>query len=361
MAHNIEKNDKQQGVIQAWHGLTEIMPEITLQNNWLTSWDVQPLQLVEVGETIELNQETGEGMFKGKLSNLCQLVCSDNRNIRVGGGYNPATFVPISNADFLRMVEESISGTQHKIVSVGSVRNRGRVFLSIELQGMEKFKAAGREYSAFLNYGNGHDKSSILWVNTSNVCSVCDNTFTMNLLEVENKVGKEVEGDDLSISQRHTKNVKLRLPEISKLIDRAIGVQGEFAVALDALSKLPCDTVKAEEFFTGFLNRTVKIDDAKEKKNAISTRTQNTTERLVELFKGGAGNRGENFSDVFQAGTDYFTHESSGGENRLKQIVSSEFANGSAFRSKVELFSRLTSQSGREETIEHGRNLLALV
>ena len=32
-AHNITKYDKQQGLNQAWHGKTEIMAELTLENN----------------------------------------------------------------------------------------------------------------------------------------------------------------------------------------------------------------------------------------------------------------------------------------------------------------------------------------
>ena len=55
--------------------------------------------------------------------------------------------------------------------------------------------------------------------------------------------GAEIDENDvnLKISQRHTKNVKLRLPEIAKLIDKAIGVQAEFKLEMDRLEQLADD------------------------------------------------------------------------------------------------------------------------
>ena len=54
---------------------------------------------------------------------------------------------------------------------------------------------------------------------------------------------------------------------------------------------------------------------------------------MIELFKTGKGNKGENFADLFQGITDYYTHESAGGEDVQKQINSSEFGNAAAMKS----------------------------
>jgi len=253
------------------------------------------------------------------------LRCSDNPALNVGQPYNPATFQPVNNAAFLDMIKQSIGGTSHKVVSVGSLRNRGRVFVAIELAGMEKFQAAGREFGAYLNFGNGHDKSSVLWVNTSNICTVCDNTFTCNLLSVENKAAKAIEDDNLNIRQRHTKNVSLRLPEIAKLVDKAIGVQAEFKLEMDKLAEISIDVSGANRLFAGFIGR--NITDIKK---GLSTRSLNTVAKLGELFVSGKGNRGENLSDAFSAVTDYFSHQSSGGDNMWRQIISSDYGAGNA-------------------------------
>ncbi len=333
MAHRIFEHDKQQGLKQAWHGLTEIRESLSLEDNWLTTWDVVSRPLF---------------YDDGQPDGTSRLVCSDNPAIKLGLPYNPETFKPITNADFLGLVRASIGGTSHKIVSVGSVRNRGRVFLSVELQGMEKFKAAGREFSAFLNFGNGHDKSSVLWVNTSSVCTVCDNTFSANLFTVEEKSQNSQTSEDIKTALRHTKNATMRFPALAALIDKAVGVQAEFALALDSLAEVRVE--KPEALFAGFLSRNAD-KDAK-----LSTRAQNTVDRLVSLYESGKGNNGENLADAFSAITDYYTHESSRGEDKMKQLLSSEYGAGQT--AKSEFWEMITDTEEREETIARGEKLL---
>jgi hypothetical protein len=350
MAHKIEQHDKQQGLKQAWHGLTEICPEITLENNWLNQWEITPRELF-FEATLD-KQKVGavtKSVIKQDKAGFSVLSVSDVPGLLIGSAYNPETFKPIDNKAFLELVRASIAGTGHKIVTVGSVRNRGRVFLSVELKGMEKFSAAGREFSAFLNFGNGHDKSSVLWVNTSNICTVCDNTFGFNLHKVENKAMDNA--DDISIRQRHTKNAELKLPGIAALVDKAIGAQGEFAIALNSLAAQPIAEKNALNLFAGFLGRKVTDID-----KGLSTRAENTANRLLELHKAGLGNRGENLADSFQAVTEYYTRESSGGENRAKQIVSSEFGSGAV--AKAEFWNIVRDDGKREATIERGEKLL---
>lgn len=350
MAHRLEKNDKQQGLSQAWHGLTEIMPELTLENNWLNQWEIVPRELYFAGEIVkEKSGAVTKSVLKQDKAGFSVLSVSDIPGLIIGAAYNPETFKPIDNKAFLELVRASIAGTEHKIVTVGSVRNRGRVFLSVELKGMEKFSAAGREFSAFLNFGNGHDKSSVLWVNTSNICTVCDNTFGFNLHKVENKATDNA--DDISIRQRHTKNAELALPAMAKMIDKAIGVQGEFAVELNKLAAQPIAEKNALNLFAGFVGRKVADID-----KGLSTRAENTANRLLELHKSGLGNRGENLADSFQAVTEFYTRESSGGENKQKQIVSSEYGSGAV--AKGEFWTMVRDGGKREATIERGEKLL---
>ncbi|MDO8611136.1 MAG: DUF932 domain-containing protein [bacterium] len=335
MAHRIEQYDKQQGVKQAWHGLTEVVEEIKLDDNWLSQWEIRPVELFRAD---------------GSKTRWNVLECSDVQ-LEIGQPYNPETFKPIDNKAFLELVRDSIGGTGHKIVSVGSVRNRGRTFVSIELIGMEQFKAAGREFSAFLNFGNGHDKSSVLWVNTSNVCTVCDNTFGANLVQIENKESKD-SSDDIKLRLRHTKNATLRFPELAKLINGAIGVQAEFQIELDKLAKIKVSEKVSENLFAGFIGRNVQEID-----KGLSTRARNTVSRLGELFRGGAGNKGESLADSFSAVTDYYTHESSGGDNKLRQVVSSEYGAGQV--AKSDFWRMVRSGDKRKKTVSRGETLLA--
>jgi hypothetical protein len=346
MARNSFKYDEQWGLVQAWHNDTKVKPELTLENNYLTTWDIVPVELIE--NLKEITLPDGSIAYQGDKSGLSRLVCSDNHAIKIGQGYNPLTFSPINNAKFIELVRQSISGTSHKIVSVGSVRNRGRVFLSIELMGMETFKAAGRNFSAYLNFGNGHDKSSVLWVNTSNTAVVCDNTYSINLVSVENKASAENE-DDISIRQRHTKNADIKLPEIAKLVDKAIGVQGEFAIELDKLAEIEIVKTDAKALFAGFIGR----NSVAEK---LSTRATNTVDKLLELHVNGRGNNGRDLADAFNAVTDFYSHFSSGGKNINRQIVSSEY--GSGLVAKQSFWNMVRNPVKRSEMIVRGDALL---
>lgn len=339
MAHRIYTADKQQGVEVAWHGLTQLVPEISLEDNWLTQWDLVPRRL----------------QLDGVDTKWSVLRCSDDPTIEIGQPYNPETFHPVDNKDFLDLVRQSISGTAHQIVSVGSVRNRGRVFVSIRLHGMETFKAAGRDFSAYLNFGNGHDKSSVLWVNTSNICTVCDNTFGFNLLSVENKGTGESDESEVKLRQRHTKNVKMKLPGIAELVDKAVGVQGEFQVTMETLGETRLVHLNAQQLFAGFLGRRIPVA---ERKNGLSTRANNTVNRMMELFQTGRGNRGETLADAFGAATDYYTHESSIGDgNVARQFLSSEY--GAGRQAKQEFLRIISDPFSLGETEVAGEELLA--
>lgn len=330
------QHDKVQTTIPTWHNLEDRFEpgQLTMENCWISQWDIKPVELF---------------LPNGKPSPFRTLVCTDNEEILVGNPFRPS-FVPVLNSDFVKMIQDAIAGTGHEMVSCGSIRNRGRVFVSFKLKGMEKFKAAMREFSAYLNFGNGHDKSSVLWTNTSNGCTVCDNTFTRELERVENKdsSGSQLESDDdLRLSVRHTKNVQIRLPDLSRTIDKAIGVQAEFQLELDKLAKIACNETQAEALFTGFL--------VPAKAEEISTRTENRTTRLVQLFRGGAGNDGDGMDDAFSAVTDYFSHESVG-DNVEKQFLSSEF--GASSTAKNRFFDLVTNDEKREATIARGNQLL---
>lgn len=341
MAHNLQNYDIQQGIEQAWHGKTQVVPEITFENIILGKWDLVPQRLQK----------------NGKDTKWHILTCSDVPELEIGTPYNgglgnePGTFKPVDNKAFLQLVKDSIGGTSHTIVSAGSVRNRGRVFVSIKLNGMETFEAAGRKFSAYLNYGNGHDRSSVLWANTGNIATVCDNTFTMNLFQVENKAAKEGTDDNLAISKRHTKNVLMSLPAMADLIDKAVGVQAKFQAELNRLANVPVTVVQATNLFAGFIGR--KAEPAK----GLSTRANNTVGRLVQLHVSGKGNRGENLADAFSAVTDYYTHFSSGGENVMRQVVSSEY--GAGLTAKQDFFSVLSNEESFETTLKRGELLLA--
>jgi len=126
---------------------------------------------------------------------------------------------------------------------------------------------------------------------------------------------------------------------------------------MEEFANTPCNEETARKTIAGFL---VRDDDAEK----VSTRSQNTIDRITQLYKGGAGNRGENHCDLFNGITDYYSHESSGGGNRWKQYESSEFGMGQ--NRKVEAFKLLRGETvpklGNLATVQkRGESILALV
>ena len=305
MSHGITNRDRQEARHMGWHNLTQINEVLDLKNNWLTKWDIQ-----------EVGLQTAEGVevpFK-------ILTGTDDQEV-IGKPF-AGTYTPVTNKAFLDMIGEAISGVKGAVVeSVGSVNNRGRVFVSISIKGMDKFKVGNREFLDYLNFGNGHDQTSAVWANASNICTVCDNTFSMNL-----NADQEVK-----IKVKHSKDVVARLENISEVIDAYAGTQAKFKAEFERLMNEPIKTDKARDLFAGWMIRSPGGNLDRD----LGPKTLTKVNRITELFESGRGNKGENRADAFSAVTDYYTHESTrnGGTNVARQVFSSDFGLGRTAKS----------------------------
>lgn len=309
------ERDVQTGIEQAWHGKTNVVECITRENSGIVyPMEKQPLYL-----KIEKDGEAtfNEAGFFGIVS------LDDNLPIGnpVGEDYNL-----ISNSDIFDLIENSLGGTKHTIVSAGSVENRSKVFVSAKLDENSIIKAAGRESENVLNFMFGHGGKMGVNIRTGITVIVCANTLNMALSR----------RGELSLNIKHTKNSAAKIPSIEKAIDAHLGVAAEFKRAMDEVAGIKATEVDARKIFAGFVGR----DQSGKPVEELSTRAENTVDRLTELFHKGKGNDGNDMSDVFNAFTDYYSHESSGGNDRWKQFVSSEY--GSAGRDKQEAYSLIT-------------------
>ena len=343
MSHEITKIDRQQGIEMGWHGLTEVLPQIELKTSFLSLWDIEKSPLLRPD---------------GTASDYCELVCTDNRAIRIDSvPVHCETYVPITNAEFLSVIENALVGIKGATVaSVGSVCGRGRIFVSIRLAALASFEAAGREFKPFLNFLSSHDQSCMFTLNTSNICTVCNNTFTANLAATVSN--SKNQGEELAMRAKHTKNVKLKLDNVAGLVDKFLGAQAEFQSILNVLGDVKVSRDEGKAFFAGFLAAPGEIKAARAGKNPeISTRRGNQVERLNELFISGPGNRGETAADLFSSVTDYYTHESSGERADIeKQLVSSEYGAGAT--AKTRAFNILKDGDQFGKVIDAGKAIL---
>ncbi len=331
MSHNIGKNDKQQGIEMAWHGLTEVLPVILLATCFLSTWDVikRALFRVFVKDGVTVTEET----------DACEVVCTDDAEIRIGKTVDKVSYTLLPNAKFLSLVQSAMDSIRGAYVaSVGSVCDRARVFVSLGLPaGLTDISqvvrdgatlvlnAGGRDFKFYLSFFSSHDKSAPFGVQLSTVCVVCNNTF--------NAVLHDTDGKRLSIRVPHTKNMLATLANVPAIIDAFFVSAQKFAEIFHGLSLVPISAADAKSFFAGFL---VSADSGEERdetaETELSGRRSNQIDRLTSLFVSGKGNAGQNLADVFSAVTDYYSHESSGGENPFKQVASSEFGNGQAMK-----------------------------
>ena len=226
---------------------------------------------------------------------------------------------------------ESLAGTDHRIVSAGTVCDRSIAFVSVKLD--EGFRAAGRLTDANLNFCWGHGGRLSFVTKTSMVVQVCHNTFVASL------AGRS----EFQVNIRHTKVAEARIENLPKIIDEHFGVRAEFARALDSLAEIPCQESEARQLFAGLI--------APKDKDSISPRILNTVNRLVDLFEHGKGNDGDDMADVFNAVTDYYSHESIK-SNPWRQFVSSEFGAGQAVKARA--YTELTNSEDRKELSERG-------
>lgn len=330
MGHNITPRDKQYGLKQAWHKMTEVREKLDPKDNYLTSWDVErePLYFEAGDESVD--------------SGFDILVGSDDRQL-IGKPMSKA-YKEVSNESFMDLVSDALNRLpKAKLESIGSVSNRGKVFATISLSEHKNYKIGDREFEDFLNFGNAHDQSSRLWINNTNVCTVCENTFNFNLNSDKGMVGSAV----------HRGDIELKLADLTVLVDEFLGTQEDFKTKFDKLMKRRIDLEKAQQLYTGFLTRNNPRETA-------SSRCLNTVERLGELFTRGAGNRGENYADAFSAVTDYYTHSSTrgSGKNRANQYYSSE--HGLGRMNKNAFWTVVNDRELCEKTIQRGKKFLDL-
>jgi len=260
----------------------------------------------------------------------------------VGNGYEL-----ITNEQIWEMLESALAGIgiKHQIVSVVSVGNRERLAISIQFDNGEEI--GGRLTQNVLNIIWGHGGIMGVLARSGFTVVVCQNTMNLALAR----------RGEFELRCKHTGGSVKRLEGMAQAIDAHYGVVAEFKKAMEEFANTPCDEPSARNTIAGFIVR----DNDVEK---ISTRATNTIDRIAQLYKGGAGNRGENMADLFNGFTDYYTHENAGGENRWKQFQSSEFGNGQV--RKLEAFKLLRGEAvpklGDLETVQRrGKSILALV
>jgi len=330
MPANLENRDVQAGIEMAWHGSTNVVEVVTREIAFPFEIERCPLPPLE-----------GWSYFR----------CDDDD--KPAGVPVRDTYVALTNARFWEIVHNAVGGSGAIVESAGTLFDRCRRFITVKLgTDVDDFKVGDRVFKNRFSLLDSIDGTTNFYGVNSSTCVVCANTFSV------------VMGDssgEFRFKLRHSKNILPKIENMEKAIDAFVGVTAQFQQALNIANEIPVETSDARALFAGW---------AASAESGISKRTYNTVGRLTGLFNGGAGNNGETLLDAFSAVTDYYSHESSGGEDqpgfRTKQYLSSEF--GSAAKKKQDFFRTLFKVSNdapefdRENfraTVENGKRVLA--
>jgi hypothetical protein len=334
MPANLENRDIQAGLEMAWHGMTKIVPVINFADAFPFDIERKPL--------FTENQE--------ELQGWSYFRCTDDG--KPVGKPVPETYSAVTNERFWEIVQNAVGGTGAVIESAGTVFDRCRRFVTVNLQtDLDTFKVGDRVFKNRFSLLDSIDQSTNLYGVNSSTCVVCSNTFAMAMGD---------RSGEFRFKLRHSKNLVPKIENMEKAIDQFIGVTAQFQQALKIANEIPVKLDQARPLFAGWIA---------EETNGLSTRSFNTVGRLTELFTRGAGNRGETLLDAFSAVTDFYSHESSGGQDqpgfRMKQTISSDF--GAAAKRKQDFFGQIFDVD-KEVTfnrdrftnlVSNGRNLIS--
>jgi phage/plasmid-like protein (TIGR03299 family) len=308
MSAELFELDVQAGISMAWHRRTKVVETVTRE-------DAMPFEI----ERKPIFVNTGK---LRKVPDFSVFVSSDNGEIV--GKPMAESYQALTNAEFWDVCKDSLSGTGAIVESAGTLNNRARRFMTIKLD-EKATKIGGREFKNRISMIDAIDGTAYFHAVNTSICVVCANT------------ARAVIGDmtgEFRFKMKHTKNFRARIENMEAQIENMVGVQAQFNAALEMAANEPLGITGARELFAGWLGTNAET---------LSTRAVNTAERLVALHVKGLGNSGETLLDAASAVTDFYSHESSGGEEkdgfRWKQFNSSEF--GAGARAKTDFLSAL--------------------
>lgn len=279
MSHELFQNDHMvsAGNRVPWHKLGTLLADESLTAD-------QALKAAKLDWTVDAAEIFDADMtpIKGYKANRR----SDDKTIL---SVTRSTWTPVQNEQLLGIAEALAQAGegmdyQPRIETAGSLRGGKIVWALVKVN---EAKCLGSLHHQYLLLSNGHDGMRSVRGTLTDTRVVCWNTLS----------AAEATAAQLRIN--HTKNVVIRLEDAVRALGWANeATKATFAI-YKALAKVKLPTDKAVEFFQDLIPG---ADDKKNKK------ANEKVDKLVHLFKNGAGVEGVTVFDALNAVTDYVDH-----------------------------------------------------
>jgi len=243
----------------------------------------------------------------------------------LGKPFDPDSYQLFDSGAFLDFAGECFkaAGMDNSLSFVTTLYDGSRMTLSRRLPEADFEDAYGHKINSYINLLNSVDGSWPVFANISEIRTVCYNTATANLMEG---------GAGCKHTPKALSEFIARFPDtLAEALTAHKGSANEYLT----MAGIPLTFSQAQSFFAFLLG-----------KNKLSTRSFNLVNNsLLPLFWKGKGCYGQTAADVYNAVTEFYTHNSS---------IEANSPDGSADQKKREARTLLLSDD-LSETIEKGR------
>jgi hypothetical protein len=313
--------DFQVGLTQAWHRQTRIEKVI--------SADHFP-EIVPAPLTYTVGDQLREwpGM-------TVPVSADDGLPVGTASGASYTLFTP---REAMAYLGEVLSGTGHKVESLGMIFNRARWFVTFDLTELAGIAPAGEAFK--LTASGGLDKSQSPMFNLTHTVAVCANTVRVA------RAGRAL------FSSKLTKGFASRLEASRAALGEVVGMARVFNETLRGLGKAPATVDQARAVYAAEL--TGNGADLR------STRSGNLLDDMVLGFRSGRGNSGATRLDAVNGFTEVLGQGLIGSASRrdaFSRWESSEFG-GNADR-KAAFVEAITAPGGWDRMVADGREAMA--
>jgi hypothetical protein len=291
MSHHMEARDYQLGLVDAWHHLTEVVKKIF---------------------KFKHEMERVPAQLRGKDVPGHSWIVSTLDGLPIGGPVADS-FQYLPNSRWMERINEVLKLVKgSEIESLGTFDSLRKRYVAIRLNKGKDFKIGSRVFQPRLGIFGAVDRTMKDVMKGILTCPVCANTVEIGLGEAS----------DLCVEMKHTKNHEEKWENADLAIDAFFNRSADFERLMETAEETAINEAQAHLALVGWLA------EGKE----ASTRLLNTADRMKKLFVEGRGNAGKTGLDLISAVTDYYSHESSGGEDKWKQFTSSEIGSGNTMK-----------------------------
>jgi phage/plasmid-like protein (TIGR03299 family) len=185
----------------------------------------------------------------------------------------------VQNSTLLSLIKPLEEEGLLKIENIGHLQHGATVFVQAKIQG--EFQVVGEDYQSYVTFLNGHVGNKSVAIGTTTYRVICGNTFALAYSDISEKF-------------RHQEGVNEKVLETQAVNNYVNACMGKYSQHVERLANRRCDSADLRDAIDRIFG--AKFDEAKK-------------ERVRTLFHNGRGNEGASFYDVFNAVTDYTSHE----------------------------------------------------